>query len=67
MKDRKIQKLVFFGAAGLALSNSLRLLLDRAGRTTDLTDFGTGIVMGVGIGFMLLAAIYIGRQRRTRC
>lgn len=48
----------------LAIWNTAQLLIDRAGRTTDFTDFALGIVFGVAIGLMLLVAIRTGRGRR---
>ena len=62
-KPVKTQALIFFGTLLLAIRATLQHYLDRAGRTTDLSDFALGIVMGIGIGLMALAVWRISRDR----
>jgi hypothetical protein len=44
------------GATVLAARSVLQLLVDRAGRSNDLTDFGLGVLFGIGAGLMMLVA-----------
>jgi hypothetical protein len=53
--------LIALGLCLIAAGNVLRLVLDRAGRGTDLTDFALGVLFGIGLGILLLA---VWRTRR---
>jgi hypothetical protein len=58
--------LVRLGLVGLALQGVLRMMLDRAGRTTDATDFALGVLLAVSASVLLLTAGRRGRQRRAQ-
>ena len=44
------------GATVMAARSALQQFVDRAGRSNDLTDFGLGVLFGVGAGLMMLVA-----------
>jgi hypothetical protein len=54
-------KLFVFGTALIALRSVVQMYLDRAHRSTDATDFATGLLMGVGIGMLCL---FVWRLKR---
>jgi hypothetical protein len=52
------------GAAITALRFVLQRVLDRAGVSTDVTDFVMGLVLGVGFGCLILFVWRMGRERQ---
>jgi pimeloyl-ACP methyl ester carboxylesterase len=56
-KNRAAGKLVLLGILALSLSVALFLLVGRNGHTSDLTDFGVGVLFGVAIGLLIVALI----------
>jgi hypothetical protein len=58
--------LVVLGLCLIAGGNVFRLVLDRAGRGTDLTDFALGVLFGIGVGILLLVVWRTGRDRVLR-
>ena len=58
----KNKTLLALGVAALALRGVLQTVIDRAGRSNDLTDFGLGVLFGVGIGLVIL---FVWRSRRA--
>jgi hypothetical protein len=62
----KSKTLFVLGVAALALRGVLQTVVDRAGRSTDFTDFAFGVLFGVGIGLLILC---LWRMRPTypRC
>ena len=54
------------GLFGLALRNVLQYFLDRSGASTDMIDFGMGMLMGLSVALVLVAAARLGRERRAR-
>ena len=60
MKNNKT--LLVLGTAALALRGLLQTLVDRAGRSTDFTDFAFGVLFGVGIGLVML---FVWRMRKA--
>ena len=60
MKNNKT--LLILGTAALALRGLLQTLIDRAGRSTDFTDFAFGALFGVGIGLVIL---FVWRMRKA--
>ncbi|MEA2491957.1 MAG: hypothetical protein QOH21_3749 [Acidobacteriota bacterium] len=53
--------LYLLGLSFVIAGNVLQRLIDRAGRSTDLTDFALGVLFGIGIG-MLLLVLWRGRR-----
>ena len=58
----KNKTLLVLGIAALALRGVLQTLVDRAGRSTDFTDFAFGVLFGVGIGLLILS---VWRMRKA--
>ena len=58
----KNKTLLILGTAALALRGTLETFVDRAGRSTDLTDFAFGVLFGVGIGLVIL---FVWRSRKA--
>jgi hypothetical protein len=63
MNNMKPRVLLVLGLFAMAIRSLLQTLIDRAHRTTGLTDFALGILLGIGIGLVGLA---IWRMRRPR-
>jgi NhaP-type Na+/H+ or K+/H+ antiporter len=63
---RKFDNRVLFiaGSAIIALRFVLQRVLDRAGVSTDVTDFVMGLLLGVGIGCLILFVWRMGKERR---
>jgi len=61
MNNVKPRVLLVIGLFAIALRTLLQTMVDRAHRTTGMTDFLLGIVLGIGIG---LIGIAIWRMRR---
>ena len=58
----KNKTLFVLGVAALALRGVLQTLVDRAGRSTDFTDFVFGVLFGLGIGLVIL---FVWRMRKA--
>jgi hypothetical protein len=58
----KQKTLLILGLTALALRGLLQTLVDRAGRSTDFTDFAFGVLFGVGIGLVIL---FVWRLRKA--
>lgn len=54
--------LLIVGVTLLALRSVLQLMIDRAGRSNEVTDFAMGLLFGVGIGTLLL---FVWRLRKA--
>jgi hypothetical protein len=65
MAKNKHAALVVSGTACFAVWMTLQTFIQRSGRATDLTDFALGVLFGIGVGLMGLAAWRIGRDRRS--
>lgn len=63
LRRRPAQTTIVLGLWALALRSILQTALDRSGRTTNLTDFALGLLMGIGIG---LVGLGIWRRKRER-
>ena len=58
----KNKTLFVLGVAALALRGVLQTFVDRAGRSTDFTDFVFGVLFGLGIGLVIL---FVWRMRKA--
>lgn len=58
----KNKTLLVLGLGAIALRSLLQTLVDRAGRSTDLTDFAFGLLFGLGIGLVIL---FVWRLRKA--
>ena len=61
MNSLKPRTLITVGCSLMAVRSVLQTLVDRSGHSTDLTDFGLGMLMGVGIALTLLGIWRNGR------
>lgn len=55
--------LLILGSALTSLRIVLQNFLDRSGRSTDTTDFLMGMLLGLGLGFLMLFVWCLGRQK----
>jgi hypothetical protein len=60
----KTATLFRLGLAALALRGVLQLLVNRAGHSSDITDFALGMLFGVGAGLLMIVAWRNGRRLR---
>ena len=58
----KNKTLLVLGLGAIALRSLLQTLVDRAGRSTDFTDFAFGVLFGLGIGLVIL---FVWRMRKA--
>ncbi len=49
--------LFLLGISGVAIFPALLVMLGRAGRSSDLTDFALGALVGVSTGLLVLAIL----------
>ena len=62
-KDLNNRVLFMTGSSLLALQIVLRVIIGRTIGATDATDFGLGVLLGVGLGCLLLFVWRLARQR----
>jgi hypothetical protein len=61
----KTTTLFILGAVALALRSTIQLLLDRSGHSNNATDFGLGVLFGVGAGLLMIVAWRSARKLRN--
>lgn len=54
-------KLLIGGIVLIALRSILQPLIDRTGRSNDVTDFALGLLLGIGLGLIGLFVFRLGR------
>ena len=66
LTDVKSKNLFVAGAFALALRSVLQHFVDRSAYANDATDFGLGVLFGIGAGLLMIVAWRSGRRLRNQ-